>query len=316
MKFRHVSKLAVLLTAVALSTPATASLISSFETRFDTDFTFAGVGGLRGNGFGDISLSGVSGTINQAYLYWHGPTDSTDPAFNANLMFNGNAISGSNIGFSDDNFWGQNNSQAYRADVTSLITGDGTYSLDGLAADHTNGASLVVYYDDGDDTNNRDIVSFDGNDGNFQNDFDPLGWLVELSGINYTSGQASLLMGVSDGQDFNASDDGSFMLNGVALNSGDVFEGLSVPQTPGSVVTNGGLWDLVNFDITSFLNVGLNDLSLTHTGVNDALSAIHFAVNLPAGAAPQQPDPSQVPAPAAWLLLATGLVLCYRRGKS
>lgn len=313
MNLMNTSKLIALLAAVTLSAPVTASLISNFETRFDTDFAYAGVGGLRGNGFGDISLSGVSGTISQAYLYWHGPTESTDPAFNANLMFNGNAISGANIGFSDDNFWGQDNSQAYRADVTSLVTGDGTYSLDGLSAANTNGASLVVYYDDGDDTNNRDIVSFDGNDGNFDNIYDPLGWLVELSGIDYTSGQASLLMGVSDGQDFNPADDGTFFLNGVALNSGDVFDGLSVPQTPGSEVSNGGLWDLVNFDITSFLNVGLNDLTLTHSAVSDALSAIHFAVNLPAGAAPQQPDPSEVPAPAAWLLLITGLLLCYRR---
>ena len=292
---------------LGVSGTATASLISGFETQFNTDFAVAGVGGLRGNGFGDINLTGVVGTVTKAYLYWHGPTNSTDPNFNANLTMNGNAVSGTNIGFSDDNFWGQENSQAYRADVTSLVNADGTYSLAGLSAANSNGASLVVYYDDGDSTNNRDIVSFDGNDANFANTYDPLGWLVELSGINYSGGSAFLTMGVSDGQDFGLGDDGIFFLNGIALNTADLFDGATVPQTPGSSVTNGGLWDLVTIDITSFLNIGLNSLSLTHSSQSDALSAIHFAINLPEGAAPDPTDPTDIPEPAVWSLFLLAL---------
>lgn len=302
-------KLLIACGALLCASSANANLISFFETEFNTDFASAGVAGLRGNGFGDISLVGVSGTITRAYLYWHGPTNSNDPAFNANLTFNGVAVTGANIGFSDDNFWTQQNSQAYRADVTSLVTGSGTYSLTGLQANHTNGASLVVFYDDGDSSNNFDVVTFDGNDANFDNPFDPLGWDVTLSGINYTSGTALLSMTVSDGQDFGLGDDGIFFLNGVALNTGDIFEGQSVPQTPGSSVTNGGLWDIFTIDITSFLTPGLNTLNLTHVGINDALSAIHFAVLLPVGSAPQQPgDPPVVgvPEPGTLGLLLVG----------
>ena len=89
-------------------------------------------------------------------------------------MFAGNPITGTNIGFSSDNCWGYRNSQAYQADVTEFVTGIGLYELTGFGRDpyylqkaiNTNGASLVVTYDDGDDTNNRDIAVFSGNDSN------------------------------------------------------------------------------------------------------------------------------------------------------
>ncbi|GAA6183138.1 MULTISPECIES: PEP-CTERM sorting domain-containing protein [Aliiglaciecola] len=303
------SKLSIGVAILACSTAASANLINLFETQRETDFAYAGVGGLRGTGVGDIALSGVSGTVSQAYLYWHGPTSSSDSTFNANVMFNGSAISGTNIGFSDDNFWGQDNSQAYRADVTGLVSGDGTYALSGFSPDNSNGASLVVYYDDGDTTNNRDIVTFDGNDANFPNSYDPDGWDVTLPGINYSGGTASLVMGVSDGQDFGIGNDGQFFINGVDI--AGLFDGASVPATPGSSVGNGGLWDLVEIDITSFLSLGSNTINLTHSGFQDALSAVHFHVNLPAGAAP--PDPGQVPEPGVLLLLASGLLMLKRR---
>lgn len=286
---------------LSISQFASANLISLYETQLDTDFAYAGVGGLRGTGTGDITLAGTSGTISQAYLYWHGPTSSSDPAFNADIMFDGAAISGTNIGFSDDNFWSLANSQAYRADVTSLVSGDGVYTVDGLLPANSNGASLVVYYDDGDTTNDRDIVTFDGNDANFPNAFDPDGWDVTLSGINYTSGTASLVMGVSDGQSFA---DGDFFINGT--NIGAVFNGTTVPETPGSSVSNGSLWDLLEIDITAFLTPGSNDINITHSGFSDALSAIHFHVNLPAGAAPIR-DP--IPEPIGIVLLGTGLLI-------
>lgn len=106
-------RLAIALAASAsvLAGTAHANLISFFETQRDTDFASAGVGGLRGTGTGEISLTGVTGTVNRVYLYWHGPTDSSDPGFNGTITLNGVTITGENIGFSDDNFWGQANSK-------------------------------------------------------------------------------------------------------------------------------------------------------------------------------------------------------------
>jgi len=305
-----------LLATALMAGTAHANVISFFQTQRNTDFVSAGVGGLRGTGTGTISLSGVSGTVNRVYLYWHGPTNSTDPNFNATITFNGVSITGQNIGFSDDNFWNQLNSQAYRADVTALVGGNGDYTLAGIPLNNGNGASLLAFFDDGDDTNNRDIVLFDGNDANFANDFDPLGWNIALNNILYSGGTAGLQLHVSDGQNFGPNDDGTLTVNGSAFASGGLFQGDSTPATPGTSVGNGSLWDIRNFDLTSIFTLGINNLSIGLGAVNDALSAIVAAINLPAGAAPPDPDPIPLPAGGVLLLTGLGALAGLRRRKS
>ena len=302
-------KSAFKLAAVTLaftSSMAFANDIQYFTTVTNTDWTEAGLGGMRGVGTGDITLSGVSGSISQAYLFWHGPTNSTDPSVNAAVNFNGTAITGTNIGFSSDNNWGFDNSQAYRANVTSLVSGNGTYSLSdftkGTAAD-VNGASLIVFYNDGNAANNRDVVLFDGNDSNAPNTYDANGWNVSLPGINYTGGSAAVTMTVSDGQTF---DDDALKINGnTVAGPGAVFNGDSTPRSTGGV-SNGSLWDVKTFDATSFLSLGTNTLSVT-TGVDsDYLSLIVAAIDLPAGDAPPPPI-STIPEPGNIALLLAGI---------
>src|SRR4051812_14424451 len=140
-----------------------ANNLAFFATYNNVDLVSAGVGGLRSSfdtgtqTSGTITLSGVTGPVRKAFLYWHGPTDSANPAINATLFINGAMVTGTNIGFSQDNNWGFVNSQAYRADVTSLVTGNGRYVLTGFGSTifhtsggaNTNGASLIVLFDDG-----------------------------------------------------------------------------------------------------------------------------------------------------------------------
>ncbi|GIU84065.1 MAG: hypothetical protein KatS3mg008_0840 [Acidimicrobiales bacterium] len=190
---------------------ASANDIAEFDTVFATDFVQAGYGGVRGgDGTATLTVTGVTGTVTRALLYWHGPTNSEDPTVNAEITFEGESVTGENIGLSNDNCWGFANSQAYRADVTSLVDGDGTYSVSELikiddaedvVAD-INGLSLIVFFDDGDDSNNRDVVIFDGNDSNITNPYDADGWNVTLSGIVYESGTAAIDLHVADGQSF------------------------------------------------------------------------------------------------------------------
>ncbi len=297
----------VAVVVVALATvsidgrPVRANDIAEFETVFATDVASAGFGGMRGIGTGDITLSGVSGTVTEALLYWHGPTDSDDAAVNADVTFAGTGITGANIGFSDNNCWGFDNSQAYRANVTSLVPGNGSYSLsDFLKADaDINGVSLIVFFDDGDDGNNRDVVLFDGNDSNIPNIFDADGWNVTLAGINYDSGTASMDLHVSDGQTF---PDDALILNPGPITlapTGPIFEGDSVPNGASAASTNGGLWDIKSFDVTSALTPGDNTLTLTTGLASDCLSLIVAAVDLPAGAAPNQPPTITLDPPTA-----------------
>ncbi|HWJ27055.1 MAG TPA: hypothetical protein VNS32_10965, partial [Flavisolibacter sp.] len=186
--------------------------VTQNTTIFNTDFVSAGVGGLRDVGNGKIVLNGVSGTITKALLYWSGVTNSTTNVGNS-IIVNGTTVTGTSLGVSDNNCWGFNNSQAYRADVTNLVkaTGNGTYMLSGFGALNPNGASLIVFFNDANNGNNRDVVIFDGNDSNIffpgipsnpDAPADPLGWDVSLSNINYSSGTANIQMHVGDGQTF------------------------------------------------------------------------------------------------------------------
>jgi len=259
---------------------------------------------MRGLGTGNITVSGVSGTVTKAILTWHGPTNSSDPAVNGAVTFAGNAVVGTNIGVSGDNNWGFQNSQAYSADITALVSGNGAFSLANFTKPNANinGVALEVYYNDGNSANNHDIVTFHGNDSNVGS-LDPAGWQATLSGINYTAGSAALHFVVSDGQNFSGGDESTF-LNAIALFPiGPVWNGNTTPFGPGGP-SNGSLWDIRQFDVTGFLSPGPNTLSLT-TGpvVSDALSLISLSFELPVGAAPPT-----IPEPASILLLGGGLV--------
>lgn len=272
---------------------ANAGDIKKYTTVLNTDFKIAGFGGIRDIGTGTINITGVSGQVNRAILYWHGPTNSSNPAANAVVSFNGSLIHGTNIGISSDNCWGYANSQAYRADVTSLVTGNGDYALDGFYKNVTeniniNGVSLVVLYDDGDSTNNYDVAIYDGNDSNMPNSFDSLGWNITLNDIIYKTGSVYMDLNIGDGQNF---DDGALIINGTTiLPYGPVFNGNTVPNGASAATTNGGLWDIKSFDVTNFFSPGNNNLQFTiGSDSNDCLSMVVATVRMPAGSAPIAP---------------------------
>jgi hypothetical protein len=237
---------------------------------------------MRGIGTGSIDVAGVTGTVTKALLYWNGPTNSTDPTANASVTFNGSPIRGVNIGFANDNCWGFQNSQSYRADVTSLVPGNGTYSLANFTKPpdvEVNGASLVVFFNDGNSANDRNVALFNGNDSNIESSFDPAGWDVTIPGVDFPGGSASLDVIVSDGQTFL---DDALVLNGSELApAGPIFQGDSVPAGPSGA---GSLWDVESFGITSFLSPGRNTLHLTTGTLEDCLSLVVAAANVPAAA--------------------------------
>jgi hypothetical protein len=212
--------------------PVNAQPVTLFSTVFNTDVAYAGVGGMRtGDGTGTIALTGVSGKVTKALLFWHGPTRNDDNVnANPDVSFAGKPVVGTEIGVSSSNCWegaDYTNSYAYRADVTSSVKGNGSFALANFVKNagvvDTNGVSLMVFYDDGNAANNREVVLFDGNDSNEQfagPPADPSGWDVSLPNINYTAGAASLDLIVSDGQNGDGFDDGAVVVNGTTVARG------------------------------------------------------------------------------------------------
>lgn len=266
-----------------------ASDLSLRETIYNTDYASAGVGGLRHDGNGAIRLSGVTGTVSRAYLYWAGSMDSVNSNACAQITVNRQPVTGASLGLSAGLGRGFEASHAYRADVTSLVAtqGNGRYVLAGLSNESEdatiNGASLVVFFNDGQPGNNRDIVLFDGNDSNKTNPFDAHGWNLQLAGLRSVAGPASVQLHVSDGQ---AAKDGALLLNGRVLAcEGKIFQGTTVRPAHHA---SSSLWDIKNFRISSFLARGTNALRLTQRSSrhHDGLALIAAVINLPAGAAP------------------------------
>lgn len=257
---------------------AQATELSIFKTVANTDFTTAAIGGLREVGAGSITLTNISGTVKQAYLYWQGPINSPTPGGAGYLLLNNQTVKGTDIGISGNNCWpGFQFSQGFRADVTSFITGNGTYSLSTFSplAQEVEGASLIVFFDDGIATNNSDVLVFDGNDSSTPNGYDSDGWKFFLSGLAYTASNAvSLQMHVADAQDLY---DGAIQIDGTVLRAaGPTFSGTSVPVPVTYNFTKfaGALWDVQSFDISPFLTPGPNTLLITSQQKVDCISLI------------------------------------------
>ena len=233
----------------------------------NVDWTIAGGGEAR-DGNTAVSLGGVSGTIKFAFLYW-GELDFSGSSDNV-INFNGNTVVGGRLGTSVDTCWGSDHSVGYFADVTNYVSGNGTFSISGMG-EGGQGASLVVFYDDGDVTNNRDVTLYAGNDatnagGAITN--------INLGNIEYDSGDVNVTLSVGDGQWYS---DGTLRVNGTSVGS-NLFSGATGEM--GSF-TSDSLWDVVSVDISSLLSVGSNNVHITHQTVEDCLQFVSVIVDKP-----------------------------------
>ncbi len=271
---------------------------------------------MRDVGAGTLSISGIpaGASVTESLLYWHGPTNSTDPSANASVTVAGHSVTGTNIGFADDNFWQSLNSQAYEANVTGIVKGNGGYALSNFQKSNAqiNGAADFTFYNSGKSTGKEDVILYHGNDSNFPSSYDPAGWNFTASNINYKGGNAYLTLYVSDGQDFGPDDDGTLTINGKTLATGGIFQG-TAPAAPGAGVSNGDLTDVITFNITSFLTPGMNNLNVQlGPGFDDALSLVAAAFAVPAGDAPVTQSSTPEPASLGLAGLSVGLIGLWR----
>jgi hypothetical protein len=119
----------------------------------------------------ELELEGVpaGATIERAYLYW-----ATFGEPDAQVSFENNATTGTLIGTSGNTCWGELShfdyttalNRVYRADVTSSVAGNDSYTLTGFpsasATGDSQGASLVVVYVDPTETQRGEVSIYDG----------------------------------------------------------------------------------------------------------------------------------------------------------
>jgi hypothetical protein len=293
---------ASILTLVFTGSLAAGAPVTKVRTESRVDWTSAGIGSV-GDGSGTITLAGVSGTIKKVFLYWHG-IDSIDSGGdgvydNETVSINGNSVTGVSLGDATTNCWGNGSSRAFRADVTPFVNGNGSYIISGMSAKpghNANGASLVVIFDDGNPTNNRDLVFFEGNDSNLVQGFpgEDDGWNATLAGIDYRGGQVNVQLHLADGQAFL---DSTLTFTGAnvttILDAVGRYDGTSVPSAGTSRASNGNLWDIHTFDVSAAFGApGLQSLVMSGlteaSGIQDCLGLVVLLMDLEPGSAPTE----------------------------
>lgn len=262
-------RLALLVAPLIGAAPVYATVSGSFATRYDAIVTGGGVvtagASLAGredavvNTTASITVSGIpaGSTVQQAFLYW-----SISGSLDTTATLNSMSVTGTSLGAAGQACWGVNVTGA-RADVTSLVTGNGNYTVAGLpsstvfGATDTNGAALVVVYGNALASTSRRIVIRDGNI-----TADASGDVVtdSFSGLlKSASGRFHLIVG--DGQ---AGTDGNL----------DV-EGTTVATNPFSG-TDGSLWDVQTYNVS--LDTTVSTTAWTQFVTNDCLSFVAAAL--------------------------------------
>jgi uncharacterized repeat protein (TIGR01451 family) len=234
--------------------------------------------GLRNRNRGTITISGIpaGATVTQAVLVWgilyNGELPSNAIAFaghqlTANLTSN---VSGTLC-------WSDTATVGYAADVTSYVTGNGTYEVTDppngeVRVDespygplpYTDGASLVVFYDGG-GANNQVLSDFSYNTNTDTTTSESI--TRSFSGIRSTGGPASLTLAGPDGQ----SNYGKlFTFTGTSeLSVTNPFNGGAPQEGPGFPI--GDLWDDEIFDVSSILPPGQQTLTFTNVHTEDCI---------------------------------------------
>ncbi|HJQ84086.1 MAG TPA: myxococcus cysteine-rich repeat containing protein [Candidatus Binatia bacterium] len=247
-----------------LTTAASAEVLTRSREAHDVDWVSTGVSGIEADE-ATINLTGVNGTVKKAWLYWNGIAVGliSDHYDAGDITFAGAPVSGTPRGDSSTNCWGDGTSRTYFADVTALVTGNGSYLVTGLQPEanyHPNGVSLVVTFDDGNPANDVDLVIFEGNDSNSgdeTSETESEGWHLQMPNIVYSGGTVRMQFHLADGQSF---DDGDLLLRGpagdltisdtVGLWDGDSLAPAGVGRAP-----DGFLWDINTIDISSMFRL-------------------------------------------------------------
>jgi lysophospholipase L1-like esterase len=259
----------------AAAADATGDLSTVSSVTVHGGYTADGIG-MRNLGHGTITVSGVpaGATVRSATLLWDVLADASDPSL-ASGMLDGQDVTGSLWASGVSPCWPVGSNFSYEADVTGLVTGNGSYDLAGFASGQTDGAdpwnsgsappllegaTLVVVYE----LSSMPLVDVQIAEGATETDS---GAAATATLDGFTVGEHPAVTTtyiVADGQlpGNTASFDGN-VLPGVG------FPGADPQAAPG--YSQGNLWDTVTADVSSYASAGDTSASVAVTGNSDCL---------------------------------------------
>jgi len=236
------------------------------------DLTNFGVGlGMTGAGVGwagrqsgvkttatiDIENIPAGAGINGAFAYWGtiGQEQNT-------ITIDGQTFTGTLVGTAPDTCWGIGTNFMLKADVSSVVTGNGAHTLTGFTSSGGSpsdgqGASIVVLYTDPGDGNFNFVGINDGSVG-YAGDSTPRDNIITSFGNlspNFT--KVTVLDIVADGQPFPE----SLKIEGVSFGGDDPFAG-----------ADGDFWDTRFDDASSLFTGGETQVRTTLQSSNDCLA--------------------------------------------
>jgi hypothetical protein len=251
--------------------PSPTSLTPSFQITLPGDYAAAGVG-LRGNTSGTIHITGIpaNATVVQAFLYWGMLDNGLEPSL-GQLSLNSTPVTGIVIGSGPDTCWGRSNSFTFRADVTSLVKGNGAYALTGVASGGNilgEGASLVVIYQ----LDGAPVKTVLLDDGNLSMPLGTSSGTASFTGFSArapVSAQTTFMVGDGQAVQFGHQTPTVFTGNAGALSFPNLFNSLDGP-----------LWDTDTFNVSSVILPGKSTDAATIQIAGDCLlwSAQAFSV--------------------------------------
>ena len=273
--------------AMASSAAATGSLSSVLSESVHGGYTAAGTG-MRNLGYGAISITGIpaGATVKSATLLWDILADSAGPSF-AQGTLDGKAFTGTQWASGASPCWPPGANFSYEADVTSLVTGNGSYKLAGFATGQSDGAdpwtsgptapldegaSLVVVYE----LPSMPQVTVQIAEGATETPGDTAS--ATLNGFTVgAKASASTTYIVADGQ----------MPGNTASFAGTTLPGVSFPGNDPQAVphySQGNLWDTVTTDVSSYLSPGDTSATIGVTGGQDCLVWVGQVLSVSTGA--------------------------------
>lgn len=262
--------------ATRAPTDASGDLSTVSSQTLHGGYTVAGIG-MRNQGSGTISITAVpaGATVVSATLMWDIIADQQDPTF-AQGTINGSTITGTSWSSGASPCWSEGSTNwSYEADVTSQVTGNGSYDLGGFASGDTDGsdpwtvgtdaplldgASLVVVYQLASMPEAVIQIAEGASETDSGNEAD-----ATLDGFTVSApASATTTYIVGDGQE--AGNTASF--DGTTLP--DVsFPGADPQSVPD--YSRGNLWDSVTTDASSLVTAGDTSADLSVTGNDDCL---------------------------------------------